>query len=260
MATRMKIPQSVVSAARWSAEVLFPPVCLGCRNLVGEPGTLCPECWPAVRFLERPWCEVMGTPFSHDMGEGFLSAEAIADPPPFARARSAVLYEGVPQRMARSLKFGDRTELAPWMARWMVRAGAELIAEGDAVLPVPLHRYRFLSRRFNQSAELSRAIAHQTGFRYLPGALVRRHSTRPQVGLTALERETNLRGAFQVPPRQKTLIQGKRLILVDDVFTTGTTVKVASTALLRGGARAVDVLTFARVLPGVFAIGGDEPI
>src|SRR5690606_5228117 len=201
----------------WPPRLLFPPVCAGCRRHVQQPGGLCGECWPKLRFIERPWCEVMGTPFSHDMGEGFLSAEAIADPPPFARARSAALYEGVPQRMARSLKFGDRTDLAPWMARWMVRAGAELIDDADAVIPVPLHRYRFLSRRFNQSAELSRAIAHQTGLRHLPGALVRRHSTRPQVGLTALEREANLRGAFQVPPRQKTSIQGKRLILVDDV-------------------------------------------
>lgn len=202
----------------------------------------------------------MGTPFAHDMGEGMLSAEAIADPPPFGRARSAVLYEGVPQRMARSLKFGDRTDLAPRMARWMVRAGFELLAEADAVLPVPLHRYRFLSRRFNQSAELSRAISRQTGLLHLPAALVRRQATRPQVGLTASERETNLRGAFAVPVRQQAMIKDKRLILVDDVFTTGTTVKVAAQTLVNAGARSVDVLTFARVLPGEFAISGGEHI
>ena len=242
------------------AKILFPPVCLGCRNLVGEPGTLCPDCWPAIRFIERPWCEVMGTPFAFDMGEGVLSAEAIANPPPFARARSAVLYQGVPQRMARSLKFGDRTDLAPWMARWMVRAGAELIADADAVLPVPLHRYRFLTRRFNQSAELSRAIARQTGLPHLPAVLARRHATRPQVGLTASERVANLRGAFFVSPRQQAAIEGKRLLLVDDVLTTGTTVKTATLALTRAGASAVDVLTFARVLPGDFAISGGQLI
>jgi len=256
----MEIQRLAAHFVGWPAKILFPPMCLGCRNLVGEPGTLCPECWPQVRFLERPWCEVMGTPFSHDLGEGMLSAEAIADPPPFRRARSAVLYEGVPQRMARLLKFGDRTDLAPWMARWMVRAGAELVAEADAVLPVPLHRYRFLSRRFNQSAELSRAIARQAGLVHLPAALVRRHPTRPQVGLTASERETNLRGAFFVPAAQRTRIKDKRLILVDDVFTTGTTVKTASRALIHAGAAAVDVLTFARVLPGDFAISGGEHI
>jgi len=251
----MKIPQIATRLAQWPAKVLFPPVCLGCRNLVERPGTLCPGCWPDVRFFERPWCDVLGTPFSHEMGEGMLSAEAIADPPPFGRARSAVLYDGVPQRMARSLKFGDRTDLAPWMARWMVRAGAELIAAADAVLPVPLHRYRFLGRRFNQSAELSRAIARQTGLGHVPAALARSRATRPQVGLSAVERETNLRGAFHVPLRQRESIRAKRLILVDDVFTTGTTVKAATRALLRAGAGAVDVLTFARVLPGEIAIG-----
>lgn len=250
----MKIPKIAVHLALWPAKVLFPPVCLGCRNLVEMPGTLCPGCWPNVRFFERPWCDVMGTPFSHEMGEGALSAEAIADPPPFRRARSAVLYDGVPQRMARSLKFGDRTDLAPWMARWMVRAGSELVAEANAVLPVPLHRYRFLGRRFNQSAELSRAIARQTGLPHLPAALARSRATRPQVGLTANEREANLRGAFYVPVRQREVIRDRRLILVDDVFTTGTTVKVASRALLHAGAATVDILTFARVLPGEIAI------
>ncbi|MFD2260533.1 ComF family protein [Chelativorans composti] len=244
----------------WPARILFPPTCLGCRNIVEQPGTLCPDCWPQVRFIERPWCEVMGTPFAHDMGEGMLSAEAIADPPPFVRARSAVLYQGVPQRMARALKFGDRTDLAPWMARWMVRAGAELIADADAIVPVPLHRYRFLSRRFNQSAELSRAIARQTGLPHLPGVLVRRKATRPQVGLTAPERRANLDGVFTVPERCLPLVRDRRLILVDDVYTTGTTVKAATRVLLRAGAAAVDVLTFARVLPEDFAIASREHI
>lgn len=244
----------------WPARILFPPVCFGCRNIVAQPGTLCPDCWPSIRFIERPYCEVMGTPFAFDMGEGMVSAEAIADPSPFSRARSAVLYEGVPQRMARALKFGDRTDLAPWMSRWMVRAGAELIADADAVVPVPLHRYRFLARRFNQSAELARAISSQTGLAYMPALLKRRHPTRPQVGLSAAERETNLRGAFSANPRQQAAIKGKRLILVDDVFTTGTTVKSASRVLIRAGADAVDVLTFARVMPGDFDISAGQLI
>jgi predicted amidophosphoribosyltransferase len=134
--------------------VLLPPVCAGCRRQVSQPGALCGLCWPELRFIERPWCAVMGTPFSHDMGEGFLSAEAIADPPPFERARAAVAYSGVARRMVQSLKYADRTDLAPWMARWMVRAGAELVGEADVVLPVPLHWRRFFTRRFNQAAEL----------------------------------------------------------------------------------------------------------
>ncbi len=107
--------------------------------MFSQPGVLCGACWPKLRLLERPWCPVMGTPFIHHMGEGFLSAEAIADPPPFERARAAVAYSGVARQMVQGLKYQDRTDLAPWMARWMLRAGAELIAEADVVVPVPLH-------------------------------------------------------------------------------------------------------------------------
>lgn len=143
----------------WMQRILFPPVCLGCSSLVTEPGTLCASCWGRLRFLERPWCPVMGTPFSLDLGDSMLCAEAIASPPPFARARSAVAYGGVARRLVQGLKFRDRTDLAPWMARWMLRAGGEILPEADLVVPVPLHRSRFFSRRFNQSAELARAVA-----------------------------------------------------------------------------------------------------
>jgi len=214
-------------ARQWPARVLFPPVCLGCRNLVTAPGTLCPECWPGLRFLEPPWCAVMGTPFGYDMGDGFLSAEAIANPPPFARARAAVAYDGVARRMVQGLKFSDRTDLAPWMARWMLRAGRELVEEGAVVVPVPLHRRRFFSRRFNQSAELARAFARLAGLDYRPDALIRRRVTRQQVGLGAREREANVRGAFAVPPTGKLALKARRVVLVDDVYTTGATVAAA---------------------------------
>lgn len=237
----------------WPARFLFPPVCLGCRNLVTAPGTLCADCWPQLRFLEQPWCAVMGTPFGYEMGEGFLSAEAIAYPPPFARARAAVVYDGVARRMVQGLKFSDRTDLAPWMARWMLRAGSELVEEdGALVVPVPLHWRRFFSRRFNQSAELARAFARLAGLDYHPTMLVRRRLTQQQVGLGAREREANVRGAFAVPERAALTLRKRRAILIDDVYTTGATVAAATRALKRAGARQVDVLTFARVLPGDF--------
>jgi predicted amidophosphoribosyltransferase len=139
----MEIKSLAQTMLDWPARVLFPPVCAGCRRHVSQPGVLCGACWPKLRLLERPWCAVMGTPFTHDMGEGFLSAEAIADPPPFERARAAVAYSGVARQMVQGLKYQDRTDLAPWMARRMLRAGAELIADADVVVPVPLHWRRF---------------------------------------------------------------------------------------------------------------------
>lgn len=232
------------------ARLLFPPVCAGCRRQVSRPGALCGSCWPKLRFLEKPWCAVMGTPFAHDMGEGFLSAEAIANPPPFERARAAVAYTGVARRMVQSLKYGDRTDLAPWMARWMLRAGAELVADADVVLPVPLHWRRFFNRRFNQSAELARVIAAQSGKPFEATAIRRVKVTRQQVGLGLSERRDNVRAAFRVPPERDIKVRGRRVLLVDDVYTTGATVSSAAKALKKSGAAAVDVLTFARVLPG----------
>jgi ComF family protein len=230
------------------ARLLFPPVCAGCRRLVSQPGALCGACWPKLRFLERPWCAVMGTPFPQDMGEGFLSAQAIADPPPFERARAAVAYTGVARRLVQSLKYGDRTDLAPWMARWMLRAGAELVADADVVVPVPLHWQRFFLRRFNQSAELARALASLSGKPFEPLAIRRVKKTRQQVGLGHNARRDNVRAAFRVPPESDIAIRGRRVLLVDDVYTTGATVFAVTRALKRSGAAAVDVLTFARVL------------
>lgn len=241
-----------LAALDWPARVLFPPVCAGCRRHVSQPGSLCAQCWPQLRFLEKPWCEVMGTPFTHDMGAGFLSAEAIANPPPFERARAAVSYTGVARQMAQGLKYSDRTHLAPWMARWMLRAGAELVADADVVVPVPLHWRRFLQRRFNQSAELGRVVAELSGLPFAPMALTRVKVTRQQVGLRRNEREANVRAAFRVLPGREIEVRGRRVLVVDDVYTTGATVAAVARALKKGGASAVDVLTFARVLPGDF--------
>jgi ComF family protein len=199
----------------------------------------------------------MGTPFTHDMGANFLSAEAIADPPPFERARAAVAYSGVARSLAQALKYSDRTDLAFWMARWMLRAGTELVADSDLVVPLPLHWWRFLGRRYNQAAELGRAVASLGGLRFEPEVLRRTRATRRQVGLHRNERLDNVRGAFKVPPEAEILVRGRRVLLIDDVYTTGATVMAASRALKRGGAAAVDVLTFARVLPGDFR--PDEP-
>ena len=234
--------------AAWTADLLFPPACAGCGRLVAAPGTVCGACWSGLRFIDRPYCAVMGTPFAYDLGEGALSAEAIADPPPFRRARAAVIHEGIPRHMVHSLKYRDRTDLAPWMARWMARAAADLVAECDVVVPVPLHARRFWSRRFNQAAELARAIARQSGKPFEPEALVRVKKTRQQVGLGSSGRVANVRGAFRVPDEHAIAVAGRAVLLVDDVYTTGATLKAATRALLRGRAATVDVVTFARVL------------
>ncbi|WP_366938471.1 ComF family protein [uncultured Bartonella sp.] len=231
---------------------LFPPTCPGCGVFVEKTGTICPECWKQLHFITKPYCPVMGTPFTYDQGEGFLSGEAIQSPPPFTRARSVVAHFGLARSLVTRLKYGDRTELAPFMAEWMTIAGKELIESADIIVPIPLHYRRFLKRTYNQATELSRNIARSTGKPLQPFVLKRQKNTRQQVGLLKKARQRNMIGAFIVPEKEKAKIKDKRVLLVDDVFTTGATVRSATKALLRGGAKSVDVLTFSRVLPDLY--------
>lgn len=232
--------------------LLFPPTCPGCGVFVEKTGTICPECWKQLHFITKPYCPVMGTPFTYDQGEGFLSGEAIQSPPPFTRARSVVAHFGLARSLVTRLKYGDRTELAPFMAEWMTIAGKELIESADMIVPIPLHYRRFLKRTYNQATELSRNIARSTGKPLQPFVLKRQKNTRQQVGLLKKARQRNMIGAFIVPEKEKAKIKDKRILLVDDVFTTGATVRSATKALLRGGAKSVDVLTFSRVLPDLY--------
>lgn len=189
----------------------------------------------------------MGKPHQIDMGESMLCAEAIADPPPFERLRAVVLYDRLARRLVSSLKYGDRTDLGPWLANWMFAAGRDVINDADLIVPVPLHRRRLFSRRFNQSAELGRHLSKLSGVAFMPSVLIRKKNTVQQVGLTQSQRDRNLSGAFIASEGRKIDLKGRRVLLVDDVYTTGATAKAATRALLRGGASHVDVLVFAKV-------------
>jgi ComF family protein len=226
----------------------LPPQCLACHTPVAAAGSLCAACWSHLRLIEKPLCERLGTPFSYDLGPGALSAEAIADPPPFDRCRAVAAFDDIARNLVHALKYRDRLELAAWMAGWMARAGSELAAVADVVVPVPLHRWRLWWRRYNQSALLAGNVAGRVGKPLYANALTRIRATPQQVGLSANERDRNVRGAFRVPAERKAEIAGRRVLLVDDVYTTGATARAATRALLRAGASAVDVLVFARVV------------
>jgi ComF family protein len=203
-----------------------------------------------MHFIEQPYCAILGRPFAYDHGGGAISPEAIADAPPFGRLRSVVVYNDLARSLVSGLKFGDRCELAPWIARWMAVAGRELLADCDLLVPVPLHWMRLLSRRFNQSAELARNIGLVSGRTYAPLLLERGRRTRQQVGLSASQRTLNVQGAFRVPAAARPLVTGRRVLLIDDVYTSGATAKACTRALKRAGAAGVDVLTFASVTTG----------
>jgi ComF family protein len=237
------------NASRSVFGTLFPDVCLGCGTFVTKQGVVCAQCWADLQFIERPFCEVNGTPFTVDFGLGAVSADAIANPPHYHAARSATIHVSIARRLVTRLKYGDRTDLAPWMADWMIRAGRDFINETDLIVPVPLHRWRYFSRRYNQSAELARAISQKTGKPHSPAALARKKSTRQQVGLNLRQRQENVRGAFIVPEEQNIQIAGRTILLVDDVLTTGATVNAAAKALQKSGAAKIYLLTFSQVVP-----------
>jgi len=232
---------------------LLPHRCLCCDSRVAQGDGLCAACWRDMPFLERPWCQRLGTPFTYDVGAGAWSPRAIADPPLFDRLRSVALYDGPARQLVLALKFSRRRELARPMARWMVRSGEELLTPDSLVAPVPLHWTRLVTRRFNQAADLAREIGRQCGACYEPQLLKRHKRTRQQVGLSAKERRKNVRTAFVPGPLRSGPLAGRHVVLVDDVMTTGSTLAACSKCLLRAGAASVDVLTFALVDPNASA-------
>ena len=248
---RVKRAAAAVRAlARATLDLALPPLCPACREPVEGRG-LCPACWSKLSFITRPYCERLGIPFAYDPGPGILSMEAIADPPAYNRARAAVRFDEISRALVHALKYGDRLDLAPMMGRWISNAGREVLAEADALVPVPLHWRRLWARRFNQSAMLAAAISAESGVPIAASALKRVKATAQQVGLTRSERAANVQGAFRVPQESKPAVAGRRLVLVDDVLTSGATVDGCARALLRAGAANVDVLIFARVADAV---------
>ncbi len=236
------------AAARAALDAAYPPQCVACRAITAEPATLCPDCWRAMPFIARPFCERLGTPFAVDIGGPLLSPAAIADPPAFGRARAVARHDGAARELVHKLKYGDRQELAIAMGGMMAAAGADLWPEAQVLVPVPLHWTRLWQRRFNQAAALAHVVGRRTGLPVEPLLLRRRKRTLRQVGLTRAQRQENLQGAFVVPEESRSLVRHMKIVLIDDVLTTRATVNAAARVLLRAGAAAVDVVTFSRVV------------
>ncbi|MBV8166898.1 MAG: ComF family protein [Alphaproteobacteria bacterium] len=228
-------------------DTLLPPRCLVCGVMVEVDGLLCPTCWSQLSFIAPPLCDSCGLPFGFQVAARTRCAGCLADPPPFARARSVMVYDDASKRLILGFKHADRTEAAPTFGRWLVRAGADLAAEADLIVPVPLHRWRLLLRRYNQAGLLAQALGRTVQRPVVPDALVRRRRTPTQGGLGRTGRRRNVAGAFAVRPGRVALVEGRRVLLIDDVHTTGATLGECARVLRRAGASAVDVLTLVRV-------------
>ena len=234
-------------------DAVLPPLCLSCGAAVGAAGMLCPACWSKLVWLGPPQCDGCGLPFEFDprIGAGteeLRCAACLRERPAFDRARAVFQYDETSRGLVLGFKHADRTHMSPAFGRWLARAGRDLLAAADLVAPVPLHWLRLAWRLYNQSAMIAAVAAAESGRRHIPDLLQRRRYTPQQGDLGPAARRRNVRGAFRVNPRHRALVDGARIVLVDDVFTTGATVAECARTLQEAGAAAVDVLTLARVV------------
>ncbi len=239
----------IAAAARTTLDLLLPPHCLTCDAPVDAPGRFCPDCFRQAGFITEPCCARCGVPFSH-VGQGGrdqLCPACTAHKPPWDRARGALRYDVQSRRIVLPFKHGDRTEYATALAPLMARAGAALLREAEVIVPVPLHRSRLIARRYNQAALLAWALARLSGVPAVPDALQRTRATMSLSDLGAAARAEVVKNVFAIRPGRVGRIAGRRVLLVDDVMTSGATCGACTRVLLQAGASSVDVLVAARV-------------
>lgn len=242
-----KPPLILRAGLRHALDLVLPPAALdGGEERPFAPG-LSARAWERVVWIEEPCCDGCGVPFAYALGEGARCPACEGRPRAFDRARCACLYDEASKDLILKLKHGDRTDLAGLFAGWLGRAAGDLVAGADFIAPVPMHRSRLFQRRYNQAAEIARPLSRRSGVPYLPDALVRARDTGGQGGRSRRARREAVRGAFSVTAAGARRIAGRRILLVDDVLTTGATAEACARALKQAGAAAVDVAAVARV-------------
>ena len=236
---------------RRGRDFLWPPRSLLSGDRGEGAGPLKPEEFQKIQFITDPVCNRCGVPLDYDIGVETDCPACIARPPRWGRARAAFVYDALSRRPVLDLKRAGRRDGLETLTGWMTRSGAALLEEADLIVPVPLHYTRLVMRGFNQSAWLGQAVGRASKVAVSVDALKRTRRTPSQAGLSNRARRRNVTGAFEVRASRRRLVEGKRVLLVDDVLTTGATLSACTRALKRAGARQIDVLVLARVVRAV---------
>jgi ComF family protein len=229
-------------------DFVIPPRCILCQAIIITPGYVCGECWGKLSLISNPYCDQCGFPFEFEVDAHMACGPCLKNPPAYGKARSTLVYDDASKSLILKFKHGDGTYLAPAFTDWMFQAGAELFTSADFLIPVPLHWQRLIRRRYNQAALLTKGLAHKTKKPALLNALKRIKNTPSQGHLTASEREQNVKNAFTLNPRYTNRLKGKRVLLIDDVLTSGATIKACTKVLLKHEILSVDILTLARTV------------
>ncbi len=235
-------------AAKKCIDLLLPPRCIVTGRVVDRQGAIAHEAWQALSFIADPMCRRCGLPFAFDAGAGAVCGACLARPPHYEQARAALVYDDASRDMILRFKHADHLHAVHSFVPWLRRAGAEMLGAADVLVPVPLHRWRLLKRRYNQAAVLAWALGRDCGLAVMPDGLIRTRSTPAQGHMNAGERHRNVRNAFAVHPARTAALEGRRVVLIDDVLTTGATAGECVRALKKAGAAEVSVLALARVV------------
>lgn len=225
------------------SDLIWPPRSLLSDAIVDRPGVIEPALWAELQFISAPRCYRCGFPLQEEVGAEGVCAACAGKPPAYDRARAALVYDDHARRLILDLKRGGRRDGLSVFARWMMQAGEDALARADFIAPAPMHWTRLVSRSFNQAAWLAQALSEASGKPWRPEALKRVKRRKSQAGLSASERRRNVAGAIKANGK----FAGAKILVVDDVFTTGATLEACARALKRAGAAEVDGLTLARV-------------